>query len=179
MTHDIDPPNPTNPPSTDTKPQDLAPADAPPEDIFNLGHLENIVRTMQGHVLPALTEQITSGDCSLEKLEGLFVLLHDHLADLGTQHYIREKRAAELEHIVFALEEQMEYAPPPDAVDMEEMLSMNAAVLNAGFHYYITNAARSRRGDQKILMALNMQSQLTRTIDAWRRLEQFQNERTK
>lgn len=61
------------------------------------------------------------------------------------------------------------------AVDFSDMLSGNARALNAAFEFYMSRAAQSSANERRILMALRMQAQLTRTIDTWRRLENSQN----
>lgn len=64
--------------------------------------------------------------------------------------------------------------------DFKEILAEQAHVLGAGFDYFLTTAAQSGSAhDKRVMLALKMQSQLTRTIDTWRRLENAQNERTK
>lgn len=87
-----------------------------------------------------------------------------------------EKIAADqaaLDMVVFNLTRTFENPPPSTFCDYSELLDRNARILNAGFEYYLDKAAESPKADQKIRLAIQMQGQLVRTIDAWRRLENF------
>lgn len=85
---------------------------------------------------------------------------------------IAEEQAA-LDKIVFNLTRAFEEPPSSTFCDFSKMLDRNARILNAGFEYYLDKAAESPKGDLKIRLAVQMQSQLVRTIDAWRRMENF------
>lgn len=86
------------------------------------------------------------------------------------------KDRAAMDDIVFRLEAPADTDTP---VDMAAMLASNARALNDAFEYYMGKAGDSPKADFKTMLGIRMQSQLVRTIDAWRRLENFQNGKTK
>lgn len=91
---------------------------------------------------------------------------------------IQQERAT-LDTVVFNLSKTFEEPPPCVFTDFSTMLDRNARILNAAFEYYLDKAEESPRADQKIRLAVYMQSQLIRTVDAWRRLENFHQSKTK
>ncbi len=91
---------------------------------------------------------------------------------------IAEEQAA-LDKIVFNLTRAFEEPPPSSFCEFTEVLDRNARILNAGFEYYLDRAAESPKGDLKVRLAIQMQSQLVRTIDAWRRMQNFQERQRK
>lgn len=103
----------------------------------------------------------------------------DAAADRYLHYHMAKTERDALDKIVFSLENALAGGAPDGLPDFSDMLAVNAQALHAAFEYYLTCARQSPAGDEKILMALRMQAQLTRTIDTWRRLENFQNDQTK
>lgn len=103
------------------------------------------------------------------------------LAELSEQERLRaiEQERAALDTVVFNLSQTFESPPSSTFLDYSSMLDRNARILNAAFEYYLDKAVDSPKADQKIRLAVQMQSQLVRTIDAWRRLENFHEGKTK
>ena len=91
-------------------------------------------------------------------------------------HYNAQQEAEDTDTVVFSL---ATVNPDENLPDFSGMLAGNARILNAAFEYYLENARESKAADAKIMLALRAQGQLSRTIDAWRRLAQFQNGGTK
>lgn len=100
-------------------------------------------------------------------------------ADRYLRYHMAKTERDALDKIVFSLENALVGGNPGGMPDFPAMLAVNAQALNAAFEYYLTRAHQSPAGDAKILMALRMQTQLTRTIDTWRRFANFQNDQTK
>lgn len=93
-----------------------------------------------------------------------------------------EKRMAEqaaLDTVVFNLSQAFENPPSCVFSDHGKALDRNIRILNAAFEYYLEKAAQSNKPDGKIRLAAQMQSQMVRSIDAWRRLEEFHTGKTK
>lgn len=103
------------------------------------------------------------------------------LADLAENQRIEkiEAERAALDSVVFNLSQAFENPPSSTFIDFSGMLDRNARILNAAFEYYLDKAVESPKADQKIRLAAYMQSQLIRTVDAWRRLENFHQSKTK
>lgn len=99
-------------------------------------------------------------------------------AEAQRRQKAEEERAA-LDTVVFNLTQTFENPPSSTFIDFSQMLDRNARILNAAFEYYLDRAVDSPKADQKIRLAAQMQAQLVRTIDAWRRLEHFHQGKTK
>ena len=100
------------------------------------------------------------------------------LLDAQNGDAIAEERAA-LDGVVFNLTQAFENPPSSTFLDFSALLDRNARILNAAFEYYLDKAVDSPKADAKIRLAAQMQAQLVRTIDAWRRLENFHQGKTK
>ena len=85
--------------------------------------------------------------------------------------------AALIDSVVFKLTQSLETENPEDP-DFAKILTRNAKILNNAFEYYLEHADQSKLPDRKIGLGIRMQSQLIRTIDVWRRLENSQNRKT-
>src|SRR5688500_896413 len=95
-------------------------------------------------------------------------------------HFLEiEKERAAIDNVVFSLHQSIADMQAKNPLDFSDMLTTNARILNAAFEYYLDKAHHSPAADHKIVLAMKMQGQLTRTIDAWRRLADFQNRVTK
>lgn len=105
-------------------------------------------------------------------LNGKAALEEERLAKIAAEK-------AALDTVVFTLKRTFEEPSPSTFFDYSELLDRNARILNAGFEYYLDKAVESPKADQKIRLAMEMQSQLVRTIDAWRRLEKFLEDKRK
>lgn len=95
-------------------------------------------------------------------------------------HFLKvEEEKKAVDQVVFSLRQSMVDNQAKNPLDFSDILTTNARILNAGFEFYLDKAHESPQAEQKIAMAMKMQSQLARTIDTWRRLANLQNERTK
>jgi len=94
------------------------------------------------------------------------------------QHKKIAEEAGLIDSVVFKLNQSLDHEDPENP-DFSKILTRNARILNNAFEYYLENADKSKLPDRKIGLGIRMQSQLIRTIDVWRRLENSQNQKTK
>ncbi len=65
----------------------------------------------------------------------------------------------------------------PEAFD--DILTGNINLLNIAFQKTILAATRPRGGHDAVTQAVRLSAQLSRNIDTWRRLKEFENRQTK